>query len=1679
MKRHLPLKQVLATLLAFAALLAGQQAWGQSTFTVTSSVNGLVNTFTITRSQSATQEKVIYRTVDESTCSGDHYTSVHGILTFNPNETTKTVDVNEKDITDVSVVSRYRYSNVSNRSYRFEVVDLGGFVLADYRRELYSDYNTYKVYHIKNNYVNTSITDLVYFDSNGDFTSAMPSGAYYDETVINTTNFTKVTDAGYKNNPYASDESKRFYYKQSGDITSTEAKNYFSAVGDKLYATLYFTQKEGADGYQYIQITADRNDFDESNDPNGDVNNPDKSLYKACFILSYSPSGSVMADPHYQFFPHRYDYVDNATATSAGVSHLEFDYNNSHLYKQKYNTYNPNVNYNAPDNGALCLDPKLSYLNFRFDAGGGGDDDDEWYFKDLFVRYALLDATAPSPISQQARVNVWPYYQGNEFTVSVPFNEIVFVTGTPTLNSTWGPLTYLRGEGTNILCFKGNIDASVNTPLNLQGLVSGSGTIKDMVGQNLYGAITTTESNGIGGAKVQSNNQLEYATVSGIKHHYLYTGNPINFNYTLTDWQGNVLTRGQDYQVFLNHNTNLTNNPNPTVTNLGTYTLTFQGLGSYTGIKEVQFEVSEGIIVTSETTAMDDFKYIVNSDVTIESRIFVTGDVELVLNENCTLTATKGIGVAKDHSLTINGNGSLSITSTESGNAGIGGTKLSDNNTEDKHGHIIINSGTIYVKAGYSATAIGGSSYGDNKLCGSITINGGKITAINSATGPAIGCGINNETSCGIITINGGCITATSSHTYYYGAFHAEHGSSAILTLGWTYATDFINASNYKNLNIVFAEGKDWVIDGPNIRATPESIVDGCKIIPKTEAMGNDIAYATISGINSTYNYSGNGIPLEYTVTDVNYNALTEDTDYYTVLKYGDNPVDEVNAIGNYTIEFHGMGTYTGIKTISFSVAFPRPSNIVQTGYSASTASLEWTENGNATNWVLQYSTGSLFNSYQEVNVSGTPTITLTGLNNETRYYARVIAVIGNEQTQASYYTSLYTTDKRWIGFGPIETDRQLPFSTEDGQDGERYTLSQQIYTPTELGAAGTIMSIDFHGTRETRRNLSIYMVHTDKTGFDVSNGWDFITVTENNKVFSGNVDFISNTWTTITFQTPFTYNGTQNVAIIVDDNTKSDPGDTYFQIFRTGNTKTSCYFSCYGEYNPDPTNPPTTFPSSSEAGYTRNHYNLSFKNVIRLDIVNNTFVTAGDWNNHVNWSAGSVPVATDRVAINAAANIPSNCLAQVHSIQIGTGGSITIEDGGQLVCSNAVEVTAEKSITARSIVNNVNKGWTFIASPVSTDLAPTDVTNMTETDFDLYRFNQSADLEWENYKQEGEHNLFNLENGRGYLYNNAQSIDLKFTGSCNPSTTAIPVNLQYTQTAEFAGWNLVGNPFTFNAVVDMPYYKMNSDGSAILATEQTTGTIPPCTSIMVKATEANQSITFSKPIEGSAPSNGNLNIAVTQPNMSSTSTLRQAQGSATVVDNAIVSFNEGNELEKFIFNTNNAKLYIPQNGKDYAIACTEKQGELPLNFIAEENGTYTITVAPEGVEMSYLHLIDNLTGNDVDLRALRQAQGPVSYTFTAKTTDYESRFKLVFICGDTNDDNDGDNATFAFYSNGNWIIANEGEATLQVVDVMGRILSSETISGSINKAIDAMPGMYVLRLVNGNDVKTQKIVVK
>ena len=64
-------------------------------------------------------------------------------------------------------------------------------------------------------------------------------------------------------------------------------------------------------------------------------------------------------------------------------------------------------------------------------------------------------------------------------------------------------------------------------------------------------------------------------------------------------------------------------------------------------------------------------------------------------------------------------------------------------------------------------------------------------------------------------------------------------------------------------------------------------------------------------------------------------------------------------------------------------------------------------------------------------------------------------------------------------------------------------------------------------------------------------------------------------------------------------------------------------------------------------------------------------------------------------------------------------------------------------------------------------------------------------------------------------------------------------------------------------------------------------------------------------------------------------------------------------------------------------------------------------------------------------------------------------------------------------FNGSEWMISNQGEATLQVIDVLGRVLSSETISGTVTVSLKETAGMYMLRLVNGNDVKVQKVVVR
>ena len=113
-----------------------------------------------------------------------------------------------------------------------------------------------------------------------------------------------------------------------------------------------------------------------------------------------------------------------------------------------------------------------------------------------------------------------------------------------------------------------------------------------------------------------------------------------------------------------------------------------------------------------------------------------------------------------------------------------------------------------------------------------------------------------------------------------------------------------------------------------------------------------------------------------------------------------------------------------------------------------------------------------------------------------------------------------------------------------------KYSLTQQIYTKDEIGGSATLESISFLNASqyERNRNLDIYLMHTDKEAF--ADGSDWIDCSGAQKVFSGEVLFFIDEWTTIVFDTPFEYNGTDNLVVVVDDNTGDYTSGTPFYVF-------------------------------------------------------------------------------------------------------------------------------------------------------------------------------------------------------------------------------------------------------------------------------------------------------------------------------------------------------------------------------------------------------------------------------------------------------------------------------------------------------------------------------------------------
>ena len=125
----------------------------------------------------------------------------------------------------------------------------------------------------------------------------------------------------------------------------------------------------------------------------------------------------------------------------------------------------------------------------------------------------------------------------------------------------------------------------------------------------------------------------------------------------------------------------------------------------------------------------------------------------------------------------------------------------------------------------------------------------------------------------------------------------------------------------------------------------------------------------------------------------------------------------------------------------------------------------------------------------------------------------------------------------------------------------------------------------------------------------------------------------------------------------------------------------------------------------------------------------------------------------------------------------------------------------------------------------------------------------------------------------------------------------------------------------------------------------------------------------------------------------------------------------------------------------------------------------YTLTFDIKGIYEN-LYLLDKMTGEKVNLLLENE------YSFIANSNDRNDRFILM----KTDGQQPTTNSNFAYINNGELYI--DAAGSIQIIDMMGRIVMTEEIHNGIINIGKLNGAAYIVRCINENEVKTQKIIV-
>lgn len=431
-------------------------------------INNNNNTFTISRDKSDGAQTVYYRTVNGSAVGGTHFKHAFGKLKFADGEKSKNVTVTENAVyTQYSNLAVTAYSN-ADRTYQLEIYRVDGGATVGTRRatRTMKKNSSYTINR------NTYSTEISYVNV------AKTASGKNGKQIADATG-----DQGSKKSN-VNFITSRFGTNYS---TSTKLSDYYSGnlltylektCGSWLYRyEMYAYEQEDGWEHAYIGTEPVQDTFYDVG-TNGDaVKNLAGQLWACTFQQGKGDNQNLYKFP---------------TTESGGRENSRKPYSWAGVgYQKKNSTF-----YVKPNKDQSC------YLYFS----ATGSDSDIWWINGL-TSYALpYDTEGPYAIAM-APMAGGTYLAGDSITIALVFNEIVDKTNSSlssscTIETSWGKFSYVGGEDTNVLYFKGTVPEGTSKTITLNR-VTCYDKIKDMSGNNsmylLYdssGSVKTTITRG-------------------------------------------------------------------------------------------------------------------------------------------------------------------------------------------------------------------------------------------------------------------------------------------------------------------------------------------------------------------------------------------------------------------------------------------------------------------------------------------------------------------------------------------------------------------------------------------------------------------------------------------------------------------------------------------------------------------------------------------------------------------------------------------------------------------------------------------------------------------------------------------------------------------------------------------------------------------------------------------------------------------------------------------------------------------------------------------------------------------------------------------------------------------------------------------------------------------------------